>query len=102
MGDSMELVPASIGRVSRAWDEQHLDLQAAARQVGRAPQGFSPAVTGAAQRFGRAWEQHLGRAATLCEIRADGLRDAMADQVATDGIAAAAVLGLLPYLEEVR
>lgn len=102
MAEPMEMVPESVGRASRAWDEQHLDLHAAAGQIGRAAQGFTPAVEGAAQRFAGAWQGHAEQAATLCEDRADGLRDTLADWIATDHLASRDSWALLPYVEEVR
>lgn len=98
----MDMVPASVGRASCFWDEQQLDLHAAATQIGRAARGFTPDVALAAQRFVRAWERHAAEAATLCEHSADGLRDTVADWIATDGGVSLASLALLPYLEEVR
>jgi hypothetical protein len=45
-------VPVSMGATAGSWDEQHLDLQAAAGQLGAAPTGgFTAGVAGAAARF---------------------------------------------------
>ncbi len=83
MTDSLVVDPFAIGRVARAWDEQHLDLQAASRQIGAAPlSGFTPTVAGAALRFVAAWQQHTAELAEGCEARADGLRTAL-DQLLT-------------------
>lgn len=98
----MQLVPVSVGKVAGSWDEQHLDVYAAARQIGQAAQGFSPAVATAARRFVAAWEQHADLAATRCEGQADGLRVTMADWIATDGHASWDAVQLMGYLEEVR
>lgn len=102
MGEPMQMVPESVGRASRSWDEQHLDLRAAAGRIGQAARGFSPEVAAAAQRFTRTWERHTVEAAGGCETRADGLRDTMVDWLATDDGAAASAFDLLPYLAEVR
>ena len=102
MGEPMQMVPASVGRCSRSWDEQHLDLRAAAGRIGRAAQGFTPEVTSAAQRFTRTWERHAAVTADGCEARADGLRQIVADWLATDEGAAASALDLVGYLEELR
>ena len=51
-GRLMEVVPITVGVASRAWDEQHLDVAAAAEQVGGAGTGgFTAAVSGPAARF---------------------------------------------------
>lgn len=100
--EQMEMVPESVGRASRTWDEQHLDLHAAAGQVGQAVQGFTPVVAVAAQRFAGAWERLTEVAATRCEQQADALRDVMADWVATDRGISVSSYRLLPYVEEVR
>ena len=99
----MDMVAVSVGRTARAWDEQHLDLHAAAGQVAAfGGAGFTTEVAGAAGRFARAWERHTERAATRCEERADGLRATLADWWATDGRAADSVMRLAPYLSELR
>lgn len=99
----MEVVPLSVGRASRAWDEQHLDLAAAAGQVGAAPTaGFTGAVAGAAARFARQWERHLVALADDAEARADTLRTIIADHLATDEARGFEALALLAYLEERR
>lgn len=99
----MEVVPTSVGRVARSWDEQHLDGQAAAEQIGRAATGgFSPAVRGQAARFVQSWQRHTDALSTSCESQADGLRAAIRDYVASDEAVGADLFSLLPYLAEVR
>ena len=99
----MEVVPASVGQASRAWDEQHLDVQAAAGQVGQAgTSGFTPAVSGQAARFVRAWERHTYTLAATCETQADGLRVTIRDYVESDEAVGATYFALLPFLTEVR
>ena len=99
----MEVVPATVGRASRAWDEQHLDLTAAAGQIGdAATDGFTSGVSGAASRFAATWRRHAEGAAADAEARADGLRTTIADFLATDDAAGYAVLALQGYLVEVR
>lgn len=99
----MEVVPEEVGRLSRRWDEQHLDLAAAADQVAGAPlAGFAPGVRGAARRFTEAWEQHCDALGRDAEARADGLRVVIAEVVAADGDARGDVEALRPFVEEVR
>ncbi|CAN5401401.1 hypothetical protein BH09ACT12_BH09ACT12_12100 [soil metagenome] len=97
------MVPASVGRVSRDWDEQHVDLRAAAQQLAHAPTaGFTAPVARAAADFVRAWAQHTGAAAELSEHQADALRVVMAAWIRTDEQAGARAFELLPYLDERR
>jgi hypothetical protein len=99
----MEVVPLSVGRVSRSWDEQALEVSAAAGQIGAAPSGgFTTAVVGAACRFTTAWERHATGLAEEAEGRADGLRSVIADYLATDQAAGAELLVLASYLREQR
>lgn len=99
----MEVVPTSVGVASRAWDEQHLDLVAAAHQVsGADTAGFSPAVAGAAARFTSAWTRFVTAAGTECEDRADGLRTAIRDYVTSDELVGSDLLLLRTYLLERR
>jgi hypothetical protein len=99
----MEVVPRSVGRASRAWDEQGLDTAAAAAQIGSASTGgFTSAVAGAASRFSTAWERHATELSEEAEARADGLRAVIADYLATDQTAAADLLVLASYLREQR
>jgi len=76
----MEVVPFSVGRVSRSWDEQALDVASAAGQIGSAATGLAEAAEG----------------------RADGLRAVIADYLATDQAVGAELLGLASYLREQR
>ena len=99
----MEVVPLSVGRVSRSWDEQALDVSAAAGQIGSAPTGgFTATVTGAAARFTTAWERHATGLAEEAEALAEGLRAVIADHLATDQAAGAELLVLASYLREPR
>ena len=99
----MEVVPISVGAASRAWDEQHLELDAAGHQVSGADTGgFTPAVGGAATRFTSAWSRFVGAAADECEDRADGLRTAIRDYVTSDGQVGSDLLLLRTYLQERR
>ncbi len=99
----MEVVPLSVGRVSRSWDEQALDVSAAAGQIGSASSGgFTTAVAGAASRFTTAWERHATGLAEAAEGRADGLRTVIADYLATDQAAGSELLVLASYLREQR
>ena len=99
----MEVVPVSVGVASRAWDEQHLDLAAAARQVERAgTDGFTAAVSGTASRFSGAWTRFAGDLGRDCEARADGLRATIAEYVASDDLSFHELLALGTHLAEVR
>lgn len=99
----MEVVPLSVGAASRAWDEQHNDVTAAAGQIGDVPTtGFSESVSGAAARFASTWQRHTEGLADEAEARADDLRRVIADFLSTDRAVAADVLGLVGYLEERR
>lgn len=99
----MEVVPSSVGRVSRAWDEQHLDLLAAARQIAAVdPGGFSEEVRGHATRFLRCWAQHTQRTADQCEAQADALRVTIGDYLDTDAVVSADYFVLAGYLSERR
>jgi hypothetical protein len=99
----MEVVPLSIGRVSRSWDEQALDVSAAASQIGSASSGgFTATVAGAASRFTTAWERHATGLAEEAEGRADGLRSVIADYLATDQAAGIELLMLASYLQQLR
>jgi hypothetical protein len=99
----MQVVPLSVGRASRAWDEQHVDVTAAARQLGAAvTAGFTDAVAGAAARFATTWQRHTEALADEAESRADGLRTAIADYLATDDAVGLDVLALHSYLAEQR
>lgn len=99
----MEVVPLSVGAASRAWDEQHDDVAAAAGQVGEAPTGgFTESVSGAAARFASSWQRRTEGLADEAEGRADDLRRVVADFLATDRAVEGDVLGLIGYLEERR
>lgn len=99
----MEVVPVSVGVASRAWDEQHLDLQAASGQIGgAATSGFTSNVSGAAGRFTSAWERFTRDLGEDCETRADGLRTAISEYVESDEASFASITMLGGYLTEVR
>jgi hypothetical protein len=99
----MQVVPLSVGEASRGWDEQHLDLDAAATQIAGADTGgFTGNVRGAATRFLTQWERHAKALGTDSEARADGLRTAIRDYVASDDAAGADLMLLLSYVQEQR
>lgn len=99
----MEVVPLSVGAASRAWDEQHVDVTAAAGQVGQAATGgFTESVSGAASRFASTWQRHTEGLADEAEGRADDLRRVIADFLSTDRAVEGDVLGLVGYLQEER
>jgi len=99
----MDVVPASIGQASRAWDEQHLDMAAAGEQIGGATTGgFTDAVSGTASRFVTTWQRHATDLATQAEGEADGLRTALADYLQTDQSVGVEHMVLQGYLTEVR
>ncbi|WP_193614839.1 hypothetical protein [Nocardioides lijunqiniae] len=99
----MEVVPVSVGEASRAWDEQHLDLDAAAAQIADAdPSGFTGNVRGSATRFLTQWERHAESLGTVSEQRADGLRTTVSDYVTSDEATRGDLVRLASYLHEVR
>jgi hypothetical protein len=99
----MDVVPASIGAASRAWDEQNLDVTAAGQQIGGAPTGgFTDAVSGTASRFATTWQRHATDLADQAEARADGLRTSLADYLRTDRSVGLEHAVLQGYLTEVR
>lgn len=99
----MQVVPVSVGEASRAWDEQHLDLDAAASQIADADTGgFTANVRGAATRFLTQWERHAEALGADSEARADGLRRTIRDYVASDDAAGADLMLLLSYVREER
>lgn len=99
----MQVVPVSVGVASRAWDQQSLELGAAAEQVRGAPtRGFTSAVAGEAARFVAAWQRHLTALAQESETRADGLREALADYLRSDDAVGADLLVLASYVGEQR
>ena len=99
----MQVVPLSVGRTARSWDEQHLDVAAAAARLGAAPtSGFTDAVAGAAARFASTWQRHVAALADRAESHADGLRNALEDYLRTDEAVAHDQFALLTFLPEVR
>jgi hypothetical protein len=99
----MEIVPITVGDASRAWDERHLDLESAARQVARAAtNGFTSAVSGAAARFTGEWKRHLDALATGAEGHADGLRGVIATYLQAEGVTDQHFSILQSHLREVR
>ena len=99
----MQVVPLSVGRAARSWDEQHLDVAAAAGQIGAAPvEGFTDAVGGAAARFAATWQRHAAALADRAEATADGLRGALADYLRTDEAVGRDQLVLRGLLDEIR
>ena len=99
----MQVVPISVGRVARSWDEQHLDVSAAAAQVGAAATGgFTDTVAGAATRFASTWQRHVAALADQAEARADGLRSALEDYSRTDEAVRRDQVALRSLLPEVR
>jgi hypothetical protein len=99
----MEVVPLSVGQASRSWDEQNLDVTAAAEQIrGAATGGFTDGVSGAASRFTTTWQRHATDLAAQAEAQADGLRTAISDYLNTDRGIGYYYLALEGYLVEVR
>ncbi len=99
----MEVVPLTVGQVSRSWDDQHNDVTAAAGQVGGASTcGFTAGVAGAAARFAATWQRHTLALADRAEAQADGLRGAIADFLRTDEAVGLEVVALQGYLVEQR
>lgn len=99
----MEIVPISVGDASRAWDERHIDLESAAKQVGSASTGgFTSAVSGTASRFTTEWKRHVDAVATRAEGRADGLRGVISTYLRAEGVTDQNFYMLQSYLREVR
>lgn len=99
----MELDPFEIGRVARAWDEQHLELAAAGHQIGSATsRGFTPAVAACAARFATAWGRAAEAMGETCEVRADSMRTAVRLALEADGGADADLTGVLSAIAERR
>jgi hypothetical protein len=81
----MEVVPDSVGRAARAWDEQHGALGAAADRLGEAPtSGFTGAVAETAARFATTWQRQAAALVDRAEAEADSLRSSIADYERTD------------------
>lgn len=71
----MEIVPVSVGKASREWDEQHLDLEGAAKELKAADAaGFTEAVKATATSFAQTWEGFTRQLGIDAEAQADGLR----------------------------
>jgi hypothetical protein len=99
----MEIVPVSIGDASRAWDERHIDLESAAKQVGSANTGgFTSAVSGTAARFTGEWKRHVDAIATQAEGHADGLRGVISTYLQAEGMTDQNFYLLQSYLVETR
>jgi hypothetical protein len=99
----MELDPVEIGRVARAWDEQHLELSAAGHQIGRATiGGFTSAVAASAARFASEWGRTAESMGETCEARADSMRTAVRVALEADGDATAGLGKVLSALAERR
>lgn len=99
----MEIVPLSAGVASQRWDDQHLDMDAAAGQVaGAGTAGFTSAVSGAAARFLTQWQRHAETLGTDAEERADGLRVVIRDYVSSDEAAGLDLFLLSTYVQEQR
>ncbi|WP_164775187.1 hypothetical protein [Nocardioides pantholopis] len=85
----MEAEPFALLRSAGAWDQQALDLSAAAGQLAGAPTaGFTAPVAGAASRFVAAWQRHATGLAAEAEDHAAAVRAALGDLLAVDGAVA--------------
>jgi len=99
----MDVVPLRMGYASRGWDELHLDLAAATRQIrGASTAGFTAPVSGVASRFTASWERFTHSLGGECETRADGLRAAVGDYLGTDAVQGMQLLQLQTFLGEER
>jgi len=99
----MELDPAEIGRVARAWDEQHLEVTAAGHQIGGASsRGFTSSVSGTAARFAAGWGRSAEALGEACENRADSMRTSVRLALEADGAARADLDAVLSTLAERR
>lgn len=99
----MEVVPVTVGQVSRSWDDQRNDVAAAAGQVGGVSTcGFTAGVAGTAARFAATWQRHTLALADRAEAQADALRGSIADFLGTDEAVGFEVVALQGYLVEQR
>ncbi len=99
----MDASPVAMGNLARQWDEQHLDLDAAAGQIGGAPTGgFSPGVSGAASRFSTTWQRFTSDLGEVAEQRADGIRTTANELFQTDRTVGVQHQVLQSVLREVR
>ena len=99
----MEIVPITVGDAARAWDERHIDLESAARQVDKAATtGFTSAVSGTAARFTTEWKRHVDALATQAEGHADSLRGVISTYLQAEGVTDQNFYILQSYLREVR
>ena len=99
----MELDPARVGRVARAWDAQHLDLAAAGHQIGGASAGgFTPAVVGAASRFAITWARAAAQLGDRCESEADSMRTSVRLALDADHASAAQTDRTMREVAELR
>lgn len=99
----VEVVPLSVGRASREWDERHIDLESAQRQVKNAPtSGFTSNVSGNAARFMTEWDRHIKTLADQAEGHADGLRTVISNYVNAEGVVDINYAQLQGYLLERR
>ena len=99
----MDLDPVEIGRVARAWDEQHLELAAAGHQIGgAAATGFSVPVAGVARRFATDWGRATAAMGETCEARADSMRLSVRLAVGADNEAADGLSSILAAVAERR
>ena len=96
---SIEVMPATVGRIACDWDEQRLDLHAASGQIGGSGTGgFTEGVRGSAARFLSAWQRHTTALTIGCEAQADGLRTTIRDYLQTDAIVSEHYFQLIRYL----
>ena len=99
----MQIVPTTVGEASRRWDDQHLNLGAAAELIGGAGSaGFTSRVSGNASRFLSSWRRHTEQLADECEGHADGLRVVIREFLASDQAAFEDFLLLGGFVEEAR
>lgn len=99
----MELDPFEIGRVARAWDQQHLELSAAGHQIGGATsRGFTTSVAATAARFASTWGRAAEEMGETCEGRADSMRAAVRLALEADGEARTDLTAFLSAIAERR
>ncbi len=99
----MEIVPPRVDSVAHGWEEQRLDLEAAAGQIrGASTAGFTGPVAGAAARFTSSWERFTESLADASEARADGLRAALRGYIVSDEGQELRFVQLVSCLREAR
>ena len=99
----MQVVAPSLRRAADGWDEQRLEVAAAARRIATAPTGgFTEEVAGPAGEFAAAWQGHAAGLAGQAQRFAESLRAALAGYLVTDDAAGDRQLALPSWVWQER